>query len=1109
VNDDKEAFIFTGDLIDRGPDNIKLLQKLIELKTNHPKNVIITIGNRDLNKIRLVDEYFIEKTSLAMGVGTPCWAVKIGDASFTKFGELCSHVTEGFVTGHFKFKYNHTDLQTPFLGTKQAGWERFSDGMQSIFSEELKARVINVEEKTLGRFLHKENIAIDEFNTHFGKDEITPYNQYAAIAIMAMVMGCIWPEKDVPVFLRPFNGLYIKLLKQSHIISAFKAGDNKFGMASHAGIPIENNVFTLSDDLIELTTHVAAEPISLVAAIQNIDNAKNIILNNFVLKTCKYNPRNNVPGVNKLIQLAVCMADSKSPISHMSKLSERGPHALEALSQLVPPRNLRGENWQSGAANVAFEENQETIFYNIFGHQPAGYVPQVSVVGQVRNVCLDISKAESVMYGNKNSFALLVINGDQSDTLEGLITKDGAIYEYSKTFEDYNKEQKQTPATGFYLKHSPQKCSKHTENRKLTLIKQDAQETVKTFVVPGSYIQVLQTSSKMLPPFVPFKPLNRHLCKLIITSGDMSNFNGFIPVALYARTGQDLLYIMTVPARLRSTKDQTHVQTLINTCKTLIWNIWIENRIYDTQQHLYFMYRDQHGSLFYNDIDRYTDTSVDALKIYNNITNTYIERNDINGYFEIVPNAKYTSMLLDMTGPCSFYVVGNAISKFILDNVGLIDCVYFIGGIQVSQACSPEKANSLMQLLKNKMHIVMNNGDNNSVCRYGIPQFMEKYYEYFGETVDYIMLNYCKHARIKTISTFDIAVAMLLIQQISTYTTPPHKPDVIKSYMIKTNEAVEKLLSFHPDLLYPKPPKQDEKQAPPQPDIQRVNAKLVYDIKSGITLLGDDVGKYIYNALQDYYIEKYSENTSDDPYITMFHTLTLRKQFDIKKLSLQVSDALSNAHGKGMAFKRINRATIVVQLNGEYSIYPEMQCVHLNNVILTQYRNTYKTRYNNKLEQYDRNQHFRFYDHHKGARDRLYDIKTNVQFPDYHRVLDDTDIRKVRNIKLLPGWYNKDRQELDVSLFHNVSYLSILDERPDFTKDESSILRKSDYETLCKCDVYNLCELMCLGHNVNRVVMRNNLELALLLFDLAIIPGTSNDVKVYIYGRILQMLSSS
>jgi hypothetical protein len=56
LESNKEAIVFTGDLIDRGAYTIRNLLNMLNLKKNYPDNVILICGNRDINKIRMFKE---------------------------------------------------------------------------------------------------------------------------------------------------------------------------------------------------------------------------------------------------------------------------------------------------------------------------------------------------------------------------------------------------------------------------------------------------------------------------------------------------------------------------------------------------------------------------------------------------------------------------------------------------------------------------------------------------------------------------------------------------------------------------------------------------------------------------------------------------------------------------------------------------------------------------------------------------------------------------------------------------------------------------------------------------------------------------------------------
>ena len=50
------AFVFGGDLFDKGPGDIRLAKLLLDLKKRHPSRCFLIIGNRDANKLRFSSE---------------------------------------------------------------------------------------------------------------------------------------------------------------------------------------------------------------------------------------------------------------------------------------------------------------------------------------------------------------------------------------------------------------------------------------------------------------------------------------------------------------------------------------------------------------------------------------------------------------------------------------------------------------------------------------------------------------------------------------------------------------------------------------------------------------------------------------------------------------------------------------------------------------------------------------------------------------------------------------------------------------------------------------------------------------------------------------------
>ena len=56
-------FVFGGDLWDRGPGDMRVLGDLLRLKRRYPERVHFVLGNRDLNKLRLLAELSLASRS--------------------------------------------------------------------------------------------------------------------------------------------------------------------------------------------------------------------------------------------------------------------------------------------------------------------------------------------------------------------------------------------------------------------------------------------------------------------------------------------------------------------------------------------------------------------------------------------------------------------------------------------------------------------------------------------------------------------------------------------------------------------------------------------------------------------------------------------------------------------------------------------------------------------------------------------------------------------------------------------------------------------------------------------------------------------------------------
>lgn len=164
---------------------------------------------------------------------------------------------------------------------------------------------------------------------------------------------------------------------------------------------------------------------------------------------------------------------------------------------------------------------------------------------------------------------------------------------------------------------------------------------------------------------------------LVITTGDASDADGFLSLAMYAQMGVDVTYIMTLPAcynpALGSTESpgsgapqdanapglgysyrRENPEELVELCKKIVWTIWnAENGARDNE--LKFLCRDD-KSLFYNEINGFDDAHLmHETSVYGDLD----LRGDFKDDFEksatyALDTSGYDRVYMDMNGSVPF-----------------------------------------------------------------------------------------------------------------------------------------------------------------------------------------------------------------------------------------------------------------------------------------------------------------------------------------------------------------------------------------------------------------------------------------------------------------------
>ena len=412
LSDANNAIVFTGDLIDREGYCIRLLHFFHMLKTykNNKKFVMLCGGNRDFNKIRMYEECYFVKNGA--GEVLP-WDETMKTEK--DFYEFCVDVATNFST-KYKFKNTAKDLAPALTGTQ--AWD--NTVINTVFTDDL-SRIEKIYVKTLGAGTYLEKV-VEEVRSIFGVYFSPPQQNLnlAVIAILNMIMGFVWDEKDLPpLFQQPkykfLNGLYVKYLENAHIIACFNAG-NKHGIASHSGVPFNGGTFSLG---FPIGTKDQTTTDDLKNVFQTIENEKTEYLK--LLHHTNPNLKDIRKNITPMIHMTAGVGPvgdrdhDYSPIYQMTHIDQKGPQKLKDKDN-----NILGISWElSGGGVYKFNSDIKNIYsgetyYNIFGHQPCGFVPIISKVptANVYHVCLDISKAESFGITNIEAYTVLIIRSN-------------------------------------------------------------------------------------------------------------------------------------------------------------------------------------------------------------------------------------------------------------------------------------------------------------------------------------------------------------------------------------------------------------------------------------------------------------------------------------------------------------------------------------------------------------------------------------------------------------------------------------------------------------------------------------------------------------------------
>ena len=445
LKDPNVALGFLGDLVDNESYSIRVLQSMINLKTAHPERVLLIGGNRDFNKIRMGIELYIHDAESQVpwiGVSTMPALLERLASPFT-FRQ--TEVPE-YLKGVLKPWNDAMDDTAASPAANGKPEIKFGKGLVNVYrSGNITDRVNVMYGKTLGAQLPKTK---DELNDIFGLHGIRAEVEAKLICTFQMLMAFEW--NDVPTFLQPYNGLYIKYLRACHVIATFTI-NGKTGIMSHGGLPHD---FEENGELkrLRLTTPFGflytedTRLDSLLTILNEIEGEKNVLIDEVNHRRDSGYDNSNSDTLNDLIDKFVHL----TALTNLPDGASSGTSPIVGM-QPVPINNRRGDvlvKLRGGAATGWISRQKERgirrladggdlISYDIFGHAPQGFLPTAYREKKTLYVNLDVSKIDG--QANNVSFAFLHIDETKTEFIGRIKFTDNPITTIYQPSTEYLK----------------------------------------------------------------------------------------------------------------------------------------------------------------------------------------------------------------------------------------------------------------------------------------------------------------------------------------------------------------------------------------------------------------------------------------------------------------------------------------------------------------------------------------------------------------------------------------------------------------------------------------------------------------------------------------------
>jgi hypothetical protein len=421
--------VYLGDLMDRYPNEIRLMLKMIEIHDAKPNQITLIAGNRDVNKMRLKDELKIE--------GIKQLKDKAG------LVELANELATGFKfvdydDTRFKF-WNQETNKTPLSDRKSEDpVKRLAACVSSLMGVNRPKLALDVKIEEA----HSLGFKTNQLNSDPAKAI------FVCLLYTILAGGYPEPETTDDQEFKQLFGLYGKYLSKCKIMSLETVKDATV-LVAHGGVPdiisnpigydqknTKNNKVTVTEKAREVIDAINKDFQTHVQAHFHDPEKTNVDLLNYYVGLSGPLQDNDLHGPNNEF------TNKLSPIVYRNLLNVQNHKNMYVGGD----RNI---NYDDPLISNLKEQsyNKQLVNFVVFGHTPQGNAPTVwagdtTATRQTIFAAIDVSNSNDDQTANYSTFAVMTIRSAEDMIVRGQYVdkKNGNAI---KTFKNTLKEYKQ------------------------------------------------------------------------------------------------------------------------------------------------------------------------------------------------------------------------------------------------------------------------------------------------------------------------------------------------------------------------------------------------------------------------------------------------------------------------------------------------------------------------------------------------------------------------------------------------------------------------------------------------------------------------------------------